>query len=100
MGRSTGIAREVSEATGVNLRTVQRILAAPSPATPAERTVHRLLKCLRDTATFCRENPFPSIADLPLQDGQAERLHRDFETIEAWFATVRQTGENGEILCE
>ena len=96
MGRRKGIASEIAEATGLNVRTVQRALAAKAPKTAEEQTVSRMLKVFRDTATFCRNNPFHTVANLTLTAAEFERLQRHFAEVAAW-ADVARSIENGDV---
>ena len=96
MGRRKGIASEIAEATGLNVRTVQRALAAKAPKTAEEQTVSRLLKMFRDNATFCRNNPFHTVANLSLAPAEFDRLQRDFAEVAAWVDVARST-ENGDV---
>ena len=97
MGRPKGIASEIAEATGLSVRTVQRALASDkAPMTAEEQTVSRMLKVFRDTATFCRNNPFHTVADLSLAPAESERFQRDFAEVAAWVDVARST-ENGDV---
>lgn len=97
MGRRKGIAREVAEATGLSVRTVQRALASDkAPMTAEEQTVSRLLKVFRDTATFCRNNPVHTVVNLTATTAQLDRLERDFAEVAAWADVARST-EVGDV---
>lgn len=99
MGRRKGIAREIAEATGLSVRTVQRALSdnvANNPKTAEEQTISRMLKVFRDTATFCRNNPVYTVANLTATTAELDRLQRDFAEVAAWVDVARST-ENGDV---
>ena len=95
-GRPRSIAREVPDATGLSLRTVQRALAEKPARSPEEITVERLVTVMRNCATFCRENSWGDVFGLPISAERGDRLNRDLDIIEQWLAESRLPQPNGE----
>jgi len=80
-GRPIGNARKVAEATGVNIRMVQRALAPKRVETDDERTLRRFVTAFRNFATLCRENS-------PEQIGALHASERQIAKIREWNGIV------------
>lgn len=92
-GRPKSIARQVAEDTGMNLRTVQRVLAAGRPQvaeTDADATLRRFIETFRNFATFCRENSPEKIAGLHVSEDQAERLREWNDIVVPWLRQLNE----------
>jgi len=91
MARPKSIAREVAEATGMNLRTVQRVLAErPTDAESIEdRTLRRFIETLRGFATFCRDNDPDAVAQLRVTEDQSAKIRQWNDTVTDWLRQIK-----------
>jgi transcriptional regulator with XRE-family HTH domain len=91
-GRPQGVARQIADETGLNLRTVQRILSAGRPEkseAEAEMTLRRFMEAARNFTTFCRENPSGQIGSLAVNELQGEKLREWFGIRRPWLEQLQ-----------
>lgn len=94
-GRPISSARKTSIATGVHLRTVQRVLAGKRTESNDDRTRRRFIETFRNFATFCRENSPADIGRLMVTDEQASKLQDWNDVVVPWLEELGLS--DGEI---